>query len=190
MDPGIRAMQQDVRIAGPAVTVHQPGVDGTIIGYALGQLRPGDVLVVDRCGDMRHAGFGGVVCYAAKVAKVAGVIIDGVVADIGEIRQYGVPVWCRGLSAITTKRIGLGGSFCVPVSCGGVSVSPGDVDHRRRVRRRRHGPGRRRGGGRPRDRDAGCRREDQARALDAGEKLPDISGATKALEEALAKQRG
>ena len=39
MDPGIRAMQQDVRIAGTAVTVHQPGVDGTIIGYALGQLQ-------------------------------------------------------------------------------------------------------------------------------------------------------
>jgi hypothetical protein len=39
MDPGIEAMQQDVRIAGTAVTVHQPGVDGTIIGYALGQLQ-------------------------------------------------------------------------------------------------------------------------------------------------------
>ena len=82
MDPGIKALQPDVRIAGPAVTVHQPGVDGTIIGYALGQLRPGDILVVDRCGDTRHAGFGGVVCYAAKVAKVAGVIIDGMVADV------------------------------------------------------------------------------------------------------------
>ena len=57
MDPGIKALQQDVRIAGPAVTIHQPGVDGTIIGYAMGQLRPGDVLVVDRCGDTRHAGF-------------------------------------------------------------------------------------------------------------------------------------
>jgi regulator of RNase E activity RraA len=57
MDPGIKAMQQDLRIAGTAVTVHQPGVDGTIVGYALGQIRPGDILVVDRCGDMRHAGF-------------------------------------------------------------------------------------------------------------------------------------
>src|SRR2546428_10841482 len=118
MDPGVRAMQEDVRIAGPAVTVHQPGVDGTIIGYALGQLRPGDVLVVDRCGDMRHAGFGGVVAYAAKVAKVAGVIIDGVVADIGEIRQYGGPGWGRGLSALTAKRIGMGGSVWGPVSRG------------------------------------------------------------------------
>jgi len=189
MDPAIRAMQQDVRIAGPAVTVHQPGVDGTIIGYALGQLRAGDVLVVDRCGDMRHACFGGVVAYAAKAANIAGVIIDGVVADIGEIRRYGVPVWCRGLSAVTTKRIGLAGTFCAPVSCGGVSVRPGDViiaDECGVVVLD------------PADAEAAADRaismqdaEAKTRArLDAGEKLPDISGATKVLEEAMAKQRG
>ncbi len=188
MDPGLKAMQQDVRIAGPAVTVHQPGVDGTIIGYALGQLRPGDVLVVDRCGDMRHAGFGGVVCYAAKVAKVAGVIIDGVVADIAEIRRYGVPVWCRGLSAITSKRIGMAGSFCAPISCGGVAVRAGDViiaDECGVVVMD------------PADAEAAADRaiamqdaEAATRArLDAGEKLPDISGATKVLADALAKQK-
>jgi len=187
MDPAIRAMQADVRIAGPAVTVHQPGVDGTIIGYALGQLRPGDVLVVDRCGDTRHAGFGGVVAYAAKTAGVAGVIIDGVVADIGEIRQYGIPVWCRGLSAVTTKRIGLGGTFCATVSCGGVAVRAGDViiaDECGVVVLD------------PADAEAAADRaiamqdaEVKTRArLDAGEKLPDISGATKVMEEALAKQ--
>jgi hypothetical protein len=76
---------------------------------------------------MRHAGFGGLVAYAAKVARVAGVIVDGVITDIGEIRQHGVPVWCRGLSAITSKRIGLAGTFCMPISCGGVAVRAGDV---------------------------------------------------------------
>ena len=188
MDPGIKAMQRDVRIAGPAVTVYQPGVDGTIIGYALGQLRPGDVLVVDRGGDTRHAGFGGLVAYAAKVAKVAGVIIDGVVTDIGEIRQHGVPVWCRGLSAITTKRIGLAGTFCAPISCGGVAVRPGDVivaDECGVIVMD------------PADAEAAADRaiamqeaEAKSRArLDAGEKLPDISGATKVIEEALARQR-
>src|SRR6201988_1772171 len=127
MDPAIRAMQPDVRIAGPAVTVRAPGMDGTIVGYALGQVRPGDVLVIDRCGDHRHAAFGGLVAYACKVAKIAGVIIDGVATDIGEIRKYGVPLWCRGLSAVTTKRIGLAGEFCVPVSCGGAAAHSGDV---------------------------------------------------------------
>jgi 4-hydroxy-4-methyl-2-oxoglutarate aldolase len=187
MDPAIKAMQQDVRIAGPAVTVHQPGIDGTIIGYALGKLRPGDVLVVDRCGDVRHACFGGVVAYAAKAAKIAGVIIDGVVADIGEIRRYGVPVWCRGLSAITTKRIGHAGTFCAPVSCGGVAVRPGDViiaDECGVVVLD------------PAEAEAAADRaiamqdaEARTRArLDAGEKLPDISGATKVMEDALARQ--
>jgi 4-hydroxy-4-methyl-2-oxoglutarate aldolase len=188
MDPAIRAMQPDVRIAGPAVTVRAPALDGTVVGYALGQVRPGDVLVIDRCGDHRNAAFGGLVAYACKVAGVAGVIIDGYATDIGEVRKYKVPLWCRGLSAVTTKRIGLAGEFCVPVSCGGVSVSPGDViiadecgvvvldrAEAQAVAERAISMQDAEGASRAR--------------LDAGEKLPDISGATKTLQEALAKQK-
>jgi regulator of RNase E activity RraA len=127
MDPEIRALQPAVRVAGTAVTLQQPGPDGTILPYALGQVRPGDILVIDRCGDRRHASFGGVIAYAAKVAGVAGIIVDGLVTDIGELRRYGVPVWARGLCAITTRRIGKAGSFCIPVSCGGATVRPGDA---------------------------------------------------------------
>jgi regulator of RNase E activity RraA len=186
VDPQIRAMQPDVRIAGPAVTVRAPGLDGTIVGYALGQVRRGDVLVIDRCGDHRHAAFGGLVAYACKVAGLAGVIIDGVATDIGEVRRYGIPLWCRGLSAVTTKRIGLAGEFCVPVSCGGVSVKPGDVVIADEcgivVLDRAEAEA-------AADRAIGMQdAETASRArLDAGEKLPDISGATKVLEEALAK---
>jgi len=188
MDPAIRAMQPDVRIAGPAVTVRAPGMDGTIVGYALGQVRRGDVLVIDRAGDHRHAAFGGLVAYACKVAGLAGVIIDGVATDIGEVRKYNVPLWCRGLSAVTTKRIGLAGEFCVPVSCGGVAVNPGDIviaDECGIVVLDRA------------EAEAAAERaigmqdaEVKSRArLDSGEKLPDISGATKVLQEALAKQK-
>jgi len=188
MDPAIRAMQPDVRIAGPAVTVRAPGMDGTIVGYALGQVRRGDVLVIDRAGDHRHAAFGGLVAYACKVAGLAGVIIDGVATDIGEVRKYNVPLWCRGLSAVTTKRIGLAGEFCVPVSCGGVAVNPGDViiaDECGVVVLDRA------------DAEAAAERaigmQDaeiaSRKRLDSGEKLPDISGATKVLQEALARQK-
>ena len=41
---------------------------------------------------MRHAGFGGVFAHAARLAGIAGVIVDGVVSDIAEIRHYGIPV--------------------------------------------------------------------------------------------------
>src|SRR5437660_2178636 len=118
MEPAIRAMQADVRIAGPAITVRAPGVDGTIVGYALGQVRPGDVLVIDRCGDHRHAAFGGLVAYACKVTGLAGVIIDGVATDIGEGRKYGGPLGGRGPSAGTTERHGRAGRVRVPVSGG------------------------------------------------------------------------
>src|SRR5262245_10081489 len=127
MDPATRGLSQDVRIAGTAVPIRVPGFDGTIVHYALGELRPGDVLVMDRCGDMKHAALGGAVAYAARVAGVAGIVVDGVVTDLGELRQYGVPVWARGPSPVTTKRLYQAGEFCVPIACGGVSVQPGDA---------------------------------------------------------------
>ncbi len=127
MDMGVRAMFSDRRVAGTAVTVRCPGPDGALMHYAIGKARPGDILVVDRCGDQRHASMGGAVAYAARAAGVAGIIVDGAVTDIDELRRYGVPVWARGLTAITVKTLGLGGEFCIPVSCGGVAVSPGDA---------------------------------------------------------------
>jgi 4-hydroxy-4-methyl-2-oxoglutarate aldolase len=127
MDTGMRGILPDVRIAGTAVTVRCPGADCTMIHYALGQIRPGDVLVIDRCGDHRHAATGGAVAYAARKAGAAGIVLDGVVSDLGELRQFGFPVWARGTSVVTTKHLDLGGEFCTPVSCGGVGVRPGDA---------------------------------------------------------------
>ncbi len=127
MDIGMRGILPDVRVAGTAITVRQPGPDCTMIHYALGQARPGDILVIDRCGDHRHAATGGAVAYAARCAGIKGIVLDGVVSDLGELRQFGVPVWARGSSVVTTKHLDLGGEFCTPVSCGGVSVRPGDA---------------------------------------------------------------
>lgn len=127
MEPAIRALLPDRRIAGTAVTVRCAGTDTTIVHYALGKLRPGDVLVLDRAGDHRHAACGGGVAYAAREAGCIGIVIDGMATDIGELREYGLPVWARGLSPVTGKRSFTAGEFCVPVSCGGVPVLPGDA---------------------------------------------------------------
>lgn len=127
MDAGIRAHSQDTRVAGTAVTVKMPGTDGGILHHAMGCVRPGDVLVIDRCGEAVTASFGGAMAYAAKQAGVAALIVDGLVTDLGELRQHGVPVWSRGPSVVTTRVLGLDGEFCGTVSCGGVSVRPGDA---------------------------------------------------------------
>ena len=187
MDPALRAILPDRRIAGTAVTLQCPGADTTMLGYAMGQVWPGDVLVMDRCGDARHAAWGGLVEYAAMCAGLAGAIIDGLATDFGEIREYGVPVWCRGPSAITCKRLGLGGAFCTTVSCGGVSVRPGDA-----VLADKDGilvldPSDIEAVA---DRAIDMQAEEEAKRarLDAGEKLPDISGAAEVFERALAER--
>lgn len=128
MAPEIRAMLPGYRrIAGTAVTVRAYGADTTVVHYALGKLRPGDVLVIDRAGDTRHAACGGGVAFSAKAAGCVGIIIDGPATDIQELREYDMPVWARGLSTVTCKRQFEHGEFCVPVSCGGVAVEPGDA---------------------------------------------------------------
>lgn len=127
LNPKIRAHFENVRIVGTAVTVKMPGADGGILHYAMGCARPGDFLVVDRCGESVTAAMGGAMAYAAKQAGIAGIVIDGYVTDLGEIRQYGVPVWSWGASAITTRVKGEEGEFCTPVQCGGVVVRPGDA---------------------------------------------------------------
>lgn len=127
MDAGIRAHAQGTRVAGTAVTVRFPGIDGGIMHHALGCVRPGDILVIDRCGESVTAAFGGAMACAAREAGVAAFIVDGLVTDLGELREHGVPVWSRGPSVVTTRVLGLEGEFCGPVSCGGVVVHPGDA---------------------------------------------------------------
>jgi regulator of RNase E activity RraA len=127
MAPEIRGLLPNRRIAGTAVTVRCFGADTTIIHYALGKLRPGDILVVDRAGDLKHAACGGGVAFAARAAGCLGIIIDGMATDMQELREYDLPVWARGLSTVTGKRQFTQGEFCVPVSCGGVAVEPGDA---------------------------------------------------------------
>ena len=68
VDRRVQPVLRGRRVAGAAVTVAIPGPDSTMLHHALGLLRPGDILVVDRLGDDRHACWGGGVTIAAKAA--------------------------------------------------------------------------------------------------------------------------
>jgi regulator of RNase E activity RraA len=127
VDPQLRPVIPGRRVVGTAITVVTAAIDTSLIPHALGMVRPGDVLVIDRLGDARHACIGGVVALAAKCAGLAAMIIDGLACDFGEIRQYDLPVWCRGEAALTGKSLAMDGAINIPVSCGGVAVLPGDA---------------------------------------------------------------
>lgn len=126
-DPAIQAILPGRRIAGTAVTLALPGQDSTLLHHVIQFLRPGDILVIDRLGDLRHACLGGGVACAIKARGTTGVVIDGTCTDVPEIEQYDLPVWCRGPAPITTRIYDIGGAFNVDVSIGGAVVHPGDL---------------------------------------------------------------
>jgi 4-hydroxy-4-methyl-2-oxoglutarate aldolase len=127
MQRGIQPLLRGHRVTGTAVTLAIPGPDSTLLHYALGLLRPGDILVVDRLGDDRHACWGGAVTLAAKAAGAVAGIVDGPCTDLAEIEASQFPMWARGIAPVTTRLYDLGGYLNVPVSCGGAVVRPGDA---------------------------------------------------------------
>ncbi|MCQ1835122.1 RraA family protein [Neorhizobium galegae] len=114
-------------LVGTAVTVAIPATDSTLLHHAIGFIRPGDFLFVDRLGDDRHACIGGGVAFAIKTAGAIGVVLDGPCTDVEEILELELPFWSRGVSGITTRLNDLGGSLNLPISCGNVPVLPGDI---------------------------------------------------------------
>lgn len=112
---------------GRAVTLRIPSMDSTLCHKAPEFIGEGDILVIDRGGEMNYACLGGMVAYAMKLARVEAVIIDGAVTDIQEIRDMGLLVFYRRLSAITTRVLGDDGELNTTVNCGGAVINSGDV---------------------------------------------------------------
>lgn len=126
-DRRIQPLLHGRRVAGTAVTVAIPGPDSTLLHHALGLLRAGDILVVDRLGDDRHACWGGGVTVAAKAAGARAGVVDGPCTDMEEIEASDFPIWARGIAPITTRIYDLGGRLNQPISVGGAVVMPGDA---------------------------------------------------------------
>ncbi|ANH07104.1 MULTISPECIES: RraA family protein [Shinella] len=185
MSRELRAVLPEKRIAGTAVTVRLPHADSTILHYLTKLVRPGDFIVVDRCGDDKHACWGGVVTHSMKLGGIVGAVIDGPATDFSEIRRVDLPMWCRGPSPITTKILGLEGAINVPVSVGGQTVNPGDAIIADESGVLVLDPSKAEWAV---DKALGMQESELVllERLRNGEKLPDISGATKIVEASAA----
>ncbi len=91
-------------------------------------LKPGDVAVLD-CGGPteRIAPWGELLSTASAKRGAAGCVIDGLVRDIRLIRELQFPVFHGGIGPLDTKGRAKMMARDVPVCCGGVAVSSGDL---------------------------------------------------------------
>jgi 4-hydroxy-4-methyl-2-oxoglutarate aldolase len=125
MDIGIRPLWPAPRVAGPAFTVRCPAGDNLMLHAAIYRAAPGSVIVVE-AGDVDYAVAGGNVCAVAQRRGIAAFVVDGVIRDVGEVRELGFPVFARGVVPIPGTKAAVA-PLGEPVRCGGVTVRAGDV---------------------------------------------------------------
>ena len=114
-------------MCGPAYTVKCRAGDNLTLHAALNYCNEGDVLVVSNEEDDTRALMGEVMmAYLYLTKKVAGIILDGPIRDIDEIGKWDFPVYCTGTTPGGPYKEGPG-EINVPISCGGISVNPGDI---------------------------------------------------------------
>ena len=91
---------------------------------AVDALGSGDVMVVSRC---EWSFWGELLSTAARYRDCRGIVIDGYTRDTTAIIEMGFPVFCRGIHpADSLGRMDVE-THDVPIECGGVRVSPGDL---------------------------------------------------------------
>jgi len=93
----------------------------------LDNAEPGQVGVIVIEDGLDVAGLGGLMGTTAKARGMAGIVIDGGVRDLAQLRALALPVYAR--SVVPSSSAGRFASVArdIPVKCAGVTVRPGDI---------------------------------------------------------------
>jgi regulator of RNase E activity RraA len=133
MEPHIRPLYQQAKIAGFAMTVQTVDVDGlpkNADDYYRGELQAvdsltdGDVMVVSKSGGSY---WGELLATAARYRGARGIVVDGYCRDTLALIEMAFPTFAAGiLSYDSLGRIDVTG-VQIPIVCGGVTVHPNDL---------------------------------------------------------------
>jgi 3-hexulose-6-phosphate synthase/6-phospho-3-hexuloisomerase len=122
----MRPLIHGVKISGRAITVRTEPGDARIPTEAVGLAKKGDVIVIDAKGFEESACWGGNDSIGSKQKGLSAVIVDGAVRDTAEIREMAFPTWAKAITPRTGGGKG-GGEMNIPITCGGITVNPGDI---------------------------------------------------------------
>src|SRR5262245_66253357 len=88
---------------------------------------PGEVGVIVMEGTLEIAAMGNLMATADKVRGMAGMVLDGAIRDVWDIRRMGLTVYARSRSPRTAVGHYATVARNVPVECDGITVRPGDI---------------------------------------------------------------
>lgn len=89
--------------------------------------KPGEVGIIVMEGSLDVAAIGGLMGTAAKSRGMAGMVLDGAVRDVAELRGLGLSVFARSISPGTAVSRYATVGRNLEVTCAGVKVGPGDI---------------------------------------------------------------
>lgn len=128
---GITPVFHGARIAGPVFTVKEVARKADIAEFrvteALDRAKPGNVILFDVEGHCRASTWGGLASFSAKRKGVEGVVVNGAVRDIDEIRNMKFPVFARAAVPITGKGRIATISMNIPITIDDVQIHPEDL---------------------------------------------------------------
>ena len=122
----IHAIGRQKRILGTAFTIKVAPGDNLLFNKALGMAEPGDVIVVDDCGNLDRSVCGDIMYRTAKARGIAGFVVDGSVRDVDYLAESDFPVFAAGITGKGPYKNGPG-EINTCISCGGQVVRPGDI---------------------------------------------------------------
>ena len=126
MDYRIKPLDPSSKLCGAALTVRSRPGDNLMVWKALDVAHPGDVLVIATQSHTASSTFGELVALAAVQRGLAGIVCDGLCRDVSGIRATGLATFVSGCIPSSPGKDGPG-EIGGPLSCGGVSVHPGDI---------------------------------------------------------------
>lgn len=94
---------------------------------AVDSLMPGEVAVIATGDSKRNAPWGELLSTASVSRGARGAVTDGLVRDVKKIHALGFPVFAAGIKPVDSRGRGIVVDYNVPVACGGVLVTPGDL---------------------------------------------------------------
>ncbi len=122
---GIRPMIDiDKVIYGEAVTVEVDANDWGSVVKAISYSKNKILVVKVVNGD--NAVFGGLACLNCKIKGVKGVVIDGYIRDLEDIKKLKFPVFAKGINPKAGKPLNRG-KINISICINDIIIEPGDI---------------------------------------------------------------